>query len=426
MFKYPALIQKSSIGVIIFWLVIVFQLTELKFIWGIEVISRLVNIFFLFSFLILGFSSLFTQNNNRLVWITMLMPALLISLGMFLNITRNVIGNLELINYYGLLLPWLSLLATPILVKMKVIKVEQLWRHFYFFMLISIIVSLVEYFLVFADLYTIKPLITPNGVFLAGRFTLFHMLEDESPHGRFYASFPEPGTLAMYLLPAILYALIYKKYFPLIIFCIAFYYTYSLGGYISLILLILLYSFIKIGKKNLKLFSFFLGLIIISVGPTLYSSLKTQYEERDESATTREQSISSTINNFSKALNKYPIGFDLKKSTADYEKDSIYFGSNFALGSTFVLGGFIAFLGYGICLISTLILAVFYYMMNKKLTKNEIVVFISVIVLFPFILQRLTIWDSVMFGLLFAPFYIQLSDKNFWTSYIENSSIHKI
>lgn len=382
---------------------ILFQLTELKSIWGISDLGRIINLLMLSFFLIIGFISFFKISYTKDAWLTIIIPSFLVVFGMLFNITKNVFTNTSLLSYYGLILPWGALLASPVLVKFGYIKVDVLWKHFYYFMIISISLSLLEYLFVFSSLYSIKSITIPNGVFLIGKFTLFHMLEDESPHERFYASFSEPGTLAMYLLPVILYSLLNKKYISLIVFLIAFYFTYSLGGYISLIILFFIFVYIKTKKTNRLLFLTLAAAMITLVGLFVADTLKQQYEEKGESADTRKRSVSQTFVNLSDAIISYPLGFNLKNTTYEYERDSLYFGSNFSIGYSYVLGGILAFVGYLWVVIFSFLYAIKNILLidNDKY-KHKYLIGVSILVLIPFIVQRTTIWDSVLFALLFS------------------------
>jgi hypothetical protein len=396
--------NKNIIGLTLFWLTAIFQLTELKFIWGIESISRFSNIFLLLFFLVIAFVSVVKNKLSLRVWF-IVGPSFLVCVAMLFNIGKNVLFNPNLASYFGLVLPWAALSASIFLVRMKILDPILLWRHFYYFMLFSIIFSLIEYCFVFLNIYPLRQLITPNGKFLTGKFTLFHMLEDETPHFRFYSSFAEPGTLSMYLLPAIIYSVYFKKYFSIIIFAIAFFFTYSLGGYISLIIMLIVFGFSVLGFRRIKLFILISGILSILFSLLIYNNLKDEYEQKGESAGVREKSFVSIFSNFSTIVYENPLGYELQEKTSDYEKENNNLGSNFTPAYAYMLGGVVAFLGYIIVILVSLSSSILFIMKSAGFVSYSFrhVASISIIVLFPYIFQRMTIWDSTIFALLFFP-----------------------
>jgi hypothetical protein len=322
------------------------------------------------------------------------------------------LSDFKLLSYLGLLLPWATFISIPLLFKMRAIPVKKLWKHYYYFMITAIGLALVEYFFVLTGKYLPRMLVIPNGVFLSGKFALFHMLEDGSSHDRFYACFGEPGDLAMFLLPAMAYAFLYKKYFSLIIFLVAFYFTRSLGGMIGLTMLIILLPLFSENKKY-KIYSLFLA-IIMGIAATVYLSgyFSEQIEEKGGSREVREESISKTITLLPVAIVEYPFGMKLEQTTSGYDKDKLYFGSNFTPGFAFVMGGVVSFLGYCLFLVISLWSGVF-AIWRKGLSIEERVVFSSLIVLFPFIFQRGSVWDTALFALLYSPYILKWLDRRF-------------
>ncbi|MCW3118962.1 MAG: hypothetical protein JWM28_3044, partial [Chitinophagaceae bacterium] len=402
--------QKTHLVPVLFWMTIIFQFSVFKDMWGIAGLSRIANIGLLILLSILCITSLLSNKFDKRVWAFYLIPGFLVFFGMMVNIGYNVIVDTALASYFGLVLPWATFLMVPFLIKAGLINAKSLWKQFYFFMVTALLLALTEYFLVLFANYPLRLLTIPNGVFLTGRFALFHMLEDATPHERFYACFGEPGTLAMYLLPAIAYAFFYKRYFGMILFLVALYFTKSLGGMIGLVMLIVTLPFFYFSKKQLvksfTVVAVLATLAIVFVG----QNLKGQYDDRDDSKATREDNLRGAITNLSTAIVSYPFGLPLAESTEKSERNSLYFGSNFTLGYAFITGGIAAFLGYTFFLLVSLGVSII-SISGKNLTNEQKTVFLSIIVLFPFIFQRMTVWDSSMFAFLFSPMIIQFLSK---------------
>lgn len=408
-------IKQSNLVLVLFWIVIIFQFTELRYIWSVEPIGRLLNLSMLAIFSLIGVVSILTYRFNSKIWIFYIIPGLCIFIGMVFNISVNSLRNIKLMSFFGLALPWASFIIAPFLYKMGAIDIKRIWKHFYYFMLVIIIISLLEYFLVFAGIYPLRQLHLANGLFLAGRFTIFHMIDDPlstdygDVHYQFYACFAEAGTLAMVLLPAITYAILYKKYIGLLLFLVALNYSAGFGGFIGLLMLVALLPLFSIGKKYilgaLVIFVFLTSMVYIFLG----EDLAQRYEDKQQSRITREESFSNTISKLPVAILNYPLGFDLETSTGAAERNDIYSGSNFMPGYAFVLGGFLAFAGY-LVVVFTSLWAAIVSVLRKKLTKEDKVIFLSIIILFPFIFQRSTVWDSAIFAFLFSPAILRLLD----------------
>ncbi len=391
-----------------FLITILFQLTTLKHIWGIEDLSRLINSATLIFLIMYVFYAMISLRFNKNVWFFYIIPGLLVYVSFFLNFSVNTLSNLNVINYFGLLLPWATFLIMPALLKKMEYDSEKLWRYFYYFMLTAVSLGILEYFLFFSDIVSMRIISTPYGEFWAGRFSLLHLLSDNTAHSRFYACFGEPGNLAMFLLPAISYTYFYKKYIGLAIFLLAFYLADSLGGYISLAMMIFLFIFITINKRKIpRVLPVAVVILISSVFVMSYmDDFTTAYENKTYSATQRADNIANTMVNLPYMLAENPIGFKLTDGTSSASKNPHYYGSNFAIGHSIQMGGISAFFGYSIVLLVSLVVA-FLKITCKNLSLEEKVVFTSLIVLFPFIFQRTNVWDSAMFAFLFSPLIIR-------------------
>lgn len=402
------LIKNSFFVLIIFWIVIFFQITGFKFIWDIELISRLANLIALVLLTIYSFYALASGLYEKKVWIYYILPSLMVMAGMLLNVSINVISNYQLFSYYGLILPWAAYLIIPKLMKQRKINSKKLWMYYYYFMLLANVFGVIDYILMFYGLPYFHMIETPYGIFLSGKFSILHMLEDGTAHYRYYACFMEPGTLAMYLLPALAYSFLNKKHIGTCIFLIAFFLTDSLGGIISLILLSIILIFISFrNKKNMIFLGLFVSilcacLIWISYG----DSLKQSYEDKNGSRTVREENFINTFIRLPILVVKYPLGFELAESTEKMQNNKDYLGSNFTPANALQTGGVISFVGYMLCLLITTIISIV-NLMNNSLTKESKVVFSSLIVLLPFIFQRAVIWDSALFAFLYAPSIIK-------------------
>ncbi|QTR46424.1 hypothetical protein J9253_00210 [Thiothrix litoralis] len=296
--------------------------------------------------------------------------------------------------------------------KSNKINIEILWEYFYKIILLIMIASIIEYFLILNGFVSLRTINTSGGYFLSGIFSMMHGLENGDPHYRFYASFMEPGTLAMYLIPMIIYTFLKKRYYSLVIFAFAMYLTDSLGGFISVALAIPLLIYYRSNKKN----AFISLILLLLTTALLIFSFKNEflerYEQKGNSASIREENFTQMINNLPELLSNYPFGIPLSENTEQAMANSLRFGFNFTPGNAYNLGGIFAFIGY----ITVLLLSLWYAttsLLKRTVSSNiEQIAIISTICLIPFIFQRATVWDSNIFSLLIAPFIISfLSSK---------------
>jgi hypothetical protein len=395
----------SKLVIFAFFATVLLQMTAYKFIWGIESLSRLFNIAFILICSVYALYVLTAIKFNASVLKFYIIPGLLVYVGFFINIFINVLSNVKVINQFGLLIPWAIYLLIPDLLKSNKLDVSSLWRYFNYFMLLTISLSLFEYFALFTGAITPRPIITSGGPFFSGYFSMLYALESGELHYRFYASFLEPGTLAMFLLPVIAYAFLHQKYLCLLVYLIAMYMTDSLGGLIGIFLLIPLLVYFKFRKYMLVavilvlMTSFFIG--------TVYKDdLIDKYENKNNSASVREDNIFNFINNLPRLFLEHPFGLPLSVSSEKAAENPIFYGSNVTIGNAFNLGGVLSFLGY----IAVLFVSLWYGVVGlfrKRLSIDEQAVITSIFCLLPFIFQRSVIWDSSLFSLLFAPFLIE-------------------
>ncbi len=390
---------------IIFGIIVVFQLTTLKLSLNLIVLSRVVNILFtIFLFTFIFYAILKIKLNKNLLYFY-LIPGVLICLGFVINIIKSSVTSTESFGYLSQVFPWITFLIIPFFVQKNIFNLTDYWELFSKFIFFTTILSLIEYFLALNGYITLNSVESANGDFLTGKIAIFHKLNDGTPHFRFYSCFMEPGTYAMFLLPVICHAYYYKKYLRLILFLSAFYFTFSLGGIISLIIMALLVILKLNGLKN------YFIIFALLVGGVFYFSvfsekLKDAYEEKGNSATEREESFSKTTANFSNIILNYPFGIPLKSETSDNQKNEFYLGTNFIPGVYLQFGGYIAFLGYILFLAFLAFLSFFLYLFKKNLSVVDLIFTISIISLLPFIFQRYTIIESSIFSFLFSPYLI--------------------
>ena len=398
--------NNSIIMLLLFISTILFQVTALRFIFPLSKMSRYVNIIIIIFVLFYYTNLLVNIKYFKKSWYSFILPGILVFSFEFLNISVNVISDLNKVSLYGALIPWGIFILVPYLNQNKKINIYELWKFFYIFMLIMNILGLLEYYLVMNGLAKTEIINLSYGVFLKGKVSIFHMLSNGKPYFRYYGCFLEPGTLAMYLIPAISYAYNNKKYLSLIIFGIAMFLTYSLGGYISIIILLIITMY-KINKNIISIMIVILFSIILlfSTKDFFYNS----YIEKGLSATTRENNVSNLIENISNIIINNPIGIKLNISTELSKKNDYYIGSNFALATHLQNGGVLSMLGFLIIIISIFTNSI-KNLFKNNLTSLQTVIFSTAISLIPFIFQRVSIFDSSIFGLLYLSEYLN-NDK---------------
>jgi hypothetical protein len=399
--------MRSGIVLFVFFLIVLCQLSMLKFVLGIEGIASIVNSLMLLGFSILGLRNIVMGVFARNVWGAYLFPGILVFGGFLLNISLNLIDNPHVANYLGLIIPWAAFLAVPFFIR-DLVETEKIWRFFYRFMLFVSIIGLLEYVLIFNNILSLRVLNTPYGNFLTGGISVFLMPADGLPHHRMHSIFPEPGTYAMYLLAAIMYALVNKKYFGLLVFAIAFFLTDSLGGYISLILLMLLFVFIKVRRTRFSLGVTMIPVFILAIGLVGYVApyLSETYSNKGESAEVREGNFADVIEKLPSLMLDEPMGMTLAEESISNSAHNKYLGSNFAPGTAYTMGGDFAFLGYSAVIITCLWVS-FVSLRNGSADFDQQIVFPVLLIAFPFVFQRLTIMDSATFAFLFAPSIIR-------------------
>lgn len=400
--KNPILIEA------LFWATLIFSVTALKHIWAIEGVARVVNSAALLGLACFATYSLFGKTYPRSLWYWLILPTALVIGGITLNIAINAILYANVTKTVTTIIPWLACLSVFYLEKHGLVNSEALWDKFYKFMLWANIFGVLEYLAVFAGAYAPRAIETPYGDFLSGNFSIFYFVNSDEIHYRYYACFLEPGTLAMYLLPAIIYSIAHKKYLGFALFCAALYMTDSLGGYISLALIFMLLPFVIAGASKRKLWRLapisilIAAIIAFAVGGSFYQ----QYENRGNSREVREQTLSKTITTLPTFVLENPFGSTLADTTDEQSKNTSYLGMTFTPAIYLQTGGLISFLGYIASLIAAVSLSLALFT-KPNLDVTDKIIFSSILVTFPFAFQRTTFFETPIFALLFLPSIIR-------------------
>ena len=412
---------------------VVFDLTVYKFIWGIEGIARYFN---LFSLIFFTFFSLICMTYMKLsiqIWAFIILPSLMMFMSSFLNISRYALQDSSIISFYGSLLPIAVMIAIPFLSKLNVINTSKIFSYYYIAILSIVSVSLLEYFLVFSGYMQPSLITTSGGTFMATNFSILFDLEDNiynetdfSPS--FYASIIESGSLAMLVLPAMIYGLINRYYVGFVILLISLIATVSLGGFLSLFLFAVIYPFVEnkiydVKKTTMRsLFFFFYILVFIVMAGFIIDFLIDYFNQkfavvgigindRATSGSTRIDNITMLFGNLPSILIENPLGYELSTSSDEIFKNNFY-GFNVGLGIAIYNGGFLSFVGY-IILTIIFMMASISTLLKKKLSRDNVVAASSILVLLPFFLQRGSIFETSILVLLTTPFVIEyLNNKD--------------
>lgn len=403
--------KKNTTIFYLFIIAFVFQVTMLKFIWNIESISRIINTLYLLTVLFIFFYAIFRDYKIK-VWKYYLFPGILILSGLIINILISSISDFTVLAQLGSTIPWVLFLVIPYFMDYKKVNFNYLWELSYKIIVTFVFLGLIDYYIIFINGNVSKYLETPYGDFVGGSFSILHMLLDGSAHFRFYSFFAEPGTLAMFLLPFIAYSILKKKYFGFLILLTGFFYTFSLGGYISLFFLFFLLFLYKSKKNNIIITSIFMSIIISATYFYVTNDLVQTYEKKGYSATSREDNFSNSFTKIPTIIFNYPLGIPLSNSTSEMEKNPNYTGANFIPNNYLQKGGVLSLVGYLLVLIFSIRMSLrVLFSKNINYSIETVVVAISIIAILPFLLQRSTIWESSLFAFLFAPTLLNLLNK---------------
>jgi hypothetical protein len=393
-------VRRLGIWPIAFWAVIAFQITVLPDTLGVGTIARVANTLALVLFFVCSMSVLASQISER-VLVFYCLPILLIIVGYLANVLRS--ANVEALSYLGLIIPWFAALSVPFT---KGFDAERYWRLFYRFMLVASIVALLEYVAMFSGFLHPSILETKRGEFLKGVFTIFLGLQDGTPFNRMYGVFAEPGTFAMYLLPALAYALVHRKILAAVLFLVCMLLTASLGGYLGIVLVAV--AFVQWeAKRRGAVASLFVALAAAVIAActfgTVYEFFAESYIDRGESAAAREANLDLFLKHFFDIVFEDPLGMKLHGDslTELARSDRLYIGSNFTVGSALVVGGLMSFIGYVVFLLVNIVCWLRAIGRASHSTVMECVC-VSFPAVLSFVVQRATIFDSALYSFLFA------------------------
>lgn len=374
-------------------------------------LSTLINgIILAISFIIFPLFGFSKKINIRILY-SIIIPSLLIIFGYSINIML-FLSDTSSLSVLAIFLPWGVLINIPYLIKADSISISLLWSYFNKCMILLTITSLVDYFGMSNGYIKPTTFVYQGGEYVKGYFSIMYAsIYNGELSYRLYGSFAEPGTFAMWLIPVTILSFLKKQYVFLLIYSIAMFFTYSLGGYISIALAFSL-LFILNSKKNIISLLFIAICIAFVFNFLLLDYFIDAYVNKQESATIREDNFSNFIIYLPDLIISYPFG--LSPETNSESNNALYFGSNFMPLLVYNRGGLLSLFGYVTILSSSLVYALKLYIQNKKnIEIEEKMVIISIISIFPFIFQRTTIWDSAMFALLFSPYIIRSLSKGY-------------
>ena len=391
----------------IFLICVLFPFTQLKYIWGFSGYSKVANILLLFLSLFTFFYWIKNDFINKKIWYKYMFPCFLIFISYLINISISVYSDYNNISLVGLLLPMAINLSIPYFYHRNMLNVSSIWSFSYKLILTIVFLGLLDYIYIFLIGFNGFPIETASGLFITGYFSIYHDLGLGIPYFRFYSCFGEPGDLAMWLIPFILYALHYKKYIGLIILFIGFILSFSLGGIISLGLAIFIRILLLKKMKSIVVLILFFGVLSFS---GFDSFLNDSYIEKGKSATLREDNFTTGISNALTIIFTKPFGLELSSKTSENQNQNLYSGSNFSPTTYLQRGGFLAFFGF-LFLIFFSIHDSFKILLNKHSSNLSVIIAITLICYFPYIFQRMTLWDSVMFSWLFLPVLFNYNRK---------------
>lgn len=386
-------LRKRGIGPaqVLMGIAIVFQLTVLSDTMNMHGLSRAMNSVSLLVFAAAGAMTLADGRAMRSSRVY-LSAVLLVIAGQSINIARSL--SFESLSTAGSLLAWMAAVSVPYL---RSYRLDGAWKLFYRFMVAASVLALVEYAGVFLGILHTTEIETQRGTYLKAVLTLFYGLEDGSVHERMYGLFAEPGTYAMFLLPVMLYAWLQGQRWAVGLFLLCMYFTESLGGGASVLVMAVTYLFWRAGKRPVGL------LVALAIGGAImfYASgtLRANYEKKQLSATVREDNVTLFRDNFASIVMSNPLGLPLTDLTKEANN---YLGSNFEMYTLFVVGGILACVGYTV-LFGWIVVRSVRFLLNPDRDLERATAMISLPAMLLFIFQRPTVITYSMFAFLYAP-----------------------
>lgn len=395
---HPARARKP-VFLLLMAVVLVFQFSALPDTLGIKPIGRVLNTAALVVLCVLSLRA-FAEKRMARSWFFVI-PVALLFVGYAMNFLRGF--SIERLGQAGALISWAAALSVPF---MRSYSLEKAWAMFYRFMFLFAVVACVEYAAVFSGRLAVTPFVSQNGYYLRGICTVFNERLDGSVDGRMYGVFAEPGTFAMFLLPAIAYALVFGKRLSLLVFLVCMWWTGSFGGEASLVVVVILFIQWKTRRRLVGL----LVLPFVMAGAYyLYSNYftPTLATTKSNSAMVRQDQVELFGAQWVETLTAHPLGMDLPGGTTNLQADRSYIGSNFTPYVALASGGVVAFAGYLALLVLSLASSLKYF---ARYNPNPLsaCAFISLSALLLFVFQRETILESALFAFLFATPIIEI------------------
>ena len=142
-------LRNSNFTLILFSSTFLFNITTLKFVYSIEILSRTINSLVLLSCSIYLVHFFLNAKIPKNIFNKYLFPGILIVLGSSINLAYHSIGNTNILSQLGSLIAWLIFLLIPYLYYKKEINVVSLWRYSYYLMLIIVSLGLVDYYFIY-------------------------------------------------------------------------------------------------------------------------------------------------------------------------------------------------------------------------------------------------------------------------------------
>jgi len=396
--------KKFVVFLVIFLGLSLFQLTELRYIWGGVIVAKIYNVTFLVCLSIYIAFSILSRELTIKVWVLYMLPGVLVFIGYFVNTTINTLRDPSLIVHYGGLFSWVVYLAVPFLLKDGVINLKKILQYYYYLTLLITIFGLFDYFLYFNNFVDFQVLNHPNGQFLSGWFSILHLLEDGSGHHRFYASMGEPGNLAMILVPSAVYSIVYKKYLGFAVFAVGIYLTDSLGVFIAIGVVIFFSIILLLRSRKHPALLLILSFALFLSAVLGFEKVYNLYLEKGESRITRVENIENSVTNLSSIVINYPFGIKFSNKYSE-NTDKYYYGSNFMPINALYKGGLVAVIGYIIAIMVFLMVSLSYFF-RGNISRENVVASLSIISILPFIFQRTALLETSMLVLVFAPYIV--------------------
>lgn len=385
--------------------IITFQVTALKYLLNALMVSRILNLTLFIGAVALGGIVIFHDRHVRRVWISYLLPALLAAAACSANLLVAVASRASVSNQLGLILVMASVISVVFFHKRGLVDRERLWRLYFNVMVLLVALGLIEYALIWSGGYSPRPIQTDGGMYVGGRVSLLYETEQGLLHARFYGAFPEPGTLAMWALPALAYGVVRRRFVGVTLLSVGFFLTRSLGGIISLVILggaLLVASARRTRIALLLLPVVVIGLVWFGVEFTNNYAAAAVQTRGAASLTVRVDNVVGLLANLPSVVAQAPFGIQRATTTEELVGNPLVFGTTFAVSNVFLQGGLLAVVGFLVLVVQSAFFAQS-VILRRHADQIDFVCAVSIIALLPFLVQRSTVWESSLFAVLFAP-----------------------